>query len=36
MESQITLCPDVKIDSAMRTVIACGAGSASIFDWKKA
>jgi uncharacterized membrane protein len=34
-ESQITLCPDVKMDSAMRTVIACGAGSASIFDWKK-
>jgi uncharacterized membrane protein len=35
-ESQVTLCPEVKIDSAMRTVIACGAGSASIFDWKKA
>jgi uncharacterized membrane protein len=34
-ESQITLCPDVKLDSAMRTVIACGAGTASIFDWKK-
>jgi uncharacterized membrane protein len=33
-ESQVTLCPDVKIDSAMRTVIACGAGTASIFGWK--
>jgi uncharacterized membrane protein len=34
-ESQVTLCPDIKLDSAMRTVIACGAGSASIFAWKK-
>lgn len=34
-ETQVTLCPDVKIDSAMRTVIACGAGSASIFGWSK-
>jgi uncharacterized membrane protein len=33
--SQVTLCPDVKIDSAMRTVIACGAGSATIFGWGK-
>lgn len=28
---QVTLCPDIRIDSAMRTIIACGAGSASIF-----
>jgi uncharacterized membrane protein len=32
-ESQVILCPDVKIDSAMRTVIACGAGTASVFGW---
>lgn len=32
-ESQVTLCPNVKMDSAMRTVIACGAGSATIFGW---
>lgn len=30
-KSQVTLYPDVKIDSAMRTVIACGAGSAELF-----
>lgn len=28
----VTLCPDVKIDSAMRTVIACGAGSSDLFN----
>jgi len=28
---QVTLCPDIRIDSAMRTIIACGAGSATIF-----
>lgn len=30
-EDQVTLCPDVKIDSAMRTVIACGAGTSNLF-----
>ncbi len=30
-ESQVILCPDIKLDSAMRTVIACGAGSAKLF-----
>ncbi|MET0065309.1 MAG: DUF502 domain-containing protein [Candidatus Thiodiazotropha sp.] len=34
-ESQVTLCPEVKIDSAMRTVIACGAGTAKVFGWSK-
>lgn len=29
--SQVTLCPDVPLDSAMRTVIACGAGSGNLF-----
>jgi len=29
---QVTLCPDIKIDSAMRTIIACGAGSADLFS----
>lgn len=29
--SQVTLYPDVSLDSAMRTVIACGAGSGEIF-----
>jgi len=28
---QVTICPDIRIDSAMRTIIACGAGSATIF-----
>jgi len=31
-ESQVTLCPDIKLDSAMRTVIACGAGSGELFN----
>lgn len=30
--SQVTLRPDVKIDSAMRTIISCGAGSATLFN----
>lgn len=25
--------PDIKIDSALRTIIACGAGSAQLFNW---
>jgi uncharacterized membrane protein len=29
--SQVTVCPDIPLDSAMRTVIACGAGSGMIF-----
>ena len=29
---QVTLCPDIPIDSAMRTIIACGAGSAELFS----
>lgn len=33
--SQVTLCPDVRLDSAMRTVIACGAGTSSIFESNK-
>lgn len=31
---QVRLCPDIKLDSAMRTIIACGAGSAEIFRVK--
>lgn len=36
-ESQVVLCPEVKLDSAMRTVISCGAGSGDLFrpDQKK-
>jgi len=34
-ESQVTLCPGIKLDSAMRTVIACGAGSAGLFEDSK-
>jgi uncharacterized membrane protein len=33
-KNQVTLYPDIKLDSAMRTVIACGAGSAEIFKDK--
>lgn len=29
---QVTLCPEIPIDSAMRTIIACGAGSAELFS----
>lgn len=29
--SQVTLYPDIPLDSAMRTVIACGAGSGNLF-----
>ncbi len=29
--SQVTLYPQIKLDSAMRTIIACGAGSAELF-----
>ena len=29
--SQVTLCPEIPLDSAMRTVIACGAGSGNLF-----
>ncbi|WP_198265722.1 DUF502 domain-containing protein [sulfur-oxidizing endosymbiont of Gigantopelta aegis] len=32
LPSQVTLCPDVPLDSAMRTVIACGAGSGELFS----
>ena len=28
---QVTLCPEVKIEDAMRTIIACGAGSGALF-----
>ena len=35
MPSQVTLCPHVPLDSAMRTVIACGAGSGDLFAIKK-
>lgn len=35
MPSQVTLCPDVPLDSAMRTVIACGAGSGDLFSTKQ-
>lgn len=31
LPSQVTLCPDIPLDSAMRTVIACGAGSGELF-----
>ncbi|MFT5085322.1 MAG: putative membrane protein [Lentisphaeria bacterium] len=31
-ESQVVVYPQVKLDSAMRTIIACGAGSAGLFD----
>jgi len=31
MKEQVTLYPDIKLDSAMRSVIACGAGSAELF-----
>lgn len=30
-KDQVTLYPDIKLDSAMRSVIACGAGSAELF-----
>jgi len=30
-ESQVTLCPEIPLSSAMRTIIACGAGSAELF-----
>ncbi len=30
--SQVTLCPEVKIEDAMRTIIACGAGSGDLFS----
>lgn len=33
--SQVTLCPDIPLDSAMRTVIACGAGSGDLFNLKQ-
>ncbi|MDJ0881484.1 MAG: DUF502 domain-containing protein [Gammaproteobacteria bacterium] len=33
-EEQVTLCPHIPIDSAMRTIIACGAGSAELFSKK--
>lgn len=29
--SQVTLCPNIKIEEAMRTIIACGAGSGDLF-----
>lgn len=29
---QVTLCPEIPIDSAMRTIIACGSGSAELFS----
>lgn len=32
---QVTLCPEIPIDSAMRTIIACGAGSAELFSYNK-
>jgi len=32
LASQVTLYPEVKLDSAMRTVIACGAGSGELFN----
>ena len=35
-KEQVTLYPDIKLDSAMRTVIACGAGSAELFKNKQA
>lgn len=33
-KEQVVLYPDVKIDSAMRTVIACGAGTIELFGQK--
>jgi len=30
--AQVTLCPHIKLDSTMRTVIACGAGTAELFS----
>jgi len=30
-KEQVTLYPDIKLDNAMRTVIACGAGSGDLF-----
>lgn len=33
-EEQVTLCPHIPFDSAMRTIIACGAGSAELFSRK--
>lgn len=35
-KSQVVLCPDIKLDSAMRTVIACGAGSGDLFKEQRA
>lgn len=32
---QVELLPDIKVDSAMRTIIACGAGSAELFQQTK-
>ncbi len=34
-KEQVTLYPGIKLDSAMRTVIACGAGSAELFKSKQ-
>ncbi|MDX1810700.1 MAG: DUF502 domain-containing protein [Gammaproteobacteria bacterium] len=34
-QEQVVLCPEVKLDSAMRTIIACGAGSSELFHSKK-
>ena len=34
-KEQVVLYPDIKLDSAMRTVIACGAGSAELFKNKQ-
>ena len=31
-ESQVVLYPQIKLDSAMRTIISCGAGSKGLFD----
>jgi len=33
-QEQVTLCPHIPLDSAMRTIIACGAGSAELFTQK--
>lgn len=30
-KEQVTLCPDVTVSNAMRTIIACGAGSGELF-----
>lgn len=32
--AQLTLCPDIKMEEAMRTIIACGAGSGDLFHQK--